>query len=812
MSVMNERLNDPAELKTESGVLTIAPYAANIFKISYCPGVVAAVSPLEIAPVEASVNWRIEEDDCMLTAYTDLLRVFVDKTEKRISWMTSANETILMQPFPELSAQPVIKYRTDDTNKSVRRVITADGERNTAGGLVAFEDRTAYRAKVFFDWKPDESIFGLGQAEEGIYNLRGHVQYLYQHNMRTPVPFFVSDRGYGILFDSGCLMTFNDDSRGSYIFLDTVDTLVFYFIGADSLDGIISGFRRLTGRAALLPKWAYGYIQSKEAYHTQDELLDAAREYRSRRIPLDCIVQDWNTWEPGSWGNKRVDKTRYPNIGKMNDELHEMNVKSMISVWPNMNEGCGDYREMSDAGHLLADGSTYNAFSDAARRMYWKQAERELYSGGFDGWWCDSAEPFSGPDWNGEVLRESWERYCLVGGEHKKFLDPAMANLYGLYHAKGIFENQCECDPGRRVLNLTRAGSAGVQKYGAVLWSGDVCATWDAFKKQITEGLSLCMSGIPWWTLDIGGFFVIKDNWQKRGCGQHENPNPLWFWRGDYEEGAGDPGYRELYTRWLQMAAFLPMFRSHGTDAPREIWNFGEPGSMFYDAIEKFIRLRYKLMPYIYSLAGRVHFSHYTMMRSLLFDFASDKTAAKIHDQFMLGGALLICPVTQPLYYGPGGVNLEKERIKRCYLPSGCDWYDFWSDEKYQGGQWITVDAPIDSIPVFVKAGSIIPTEKADLEYTGQITEEPLEILVYPGADGEFILYEDSGDSYDYTNGIANQVSLKWDDTRRMFKIGKAAHQFPQSINGRKCLINVIGNIKEVIYTGVPMEIQGFKR
>jgi alpha-D-xyloside xylohydrolase len=386
-------------------------------------------SPLEIsAPLG---QWVVSESEGSVEAETGSLRVRIAKHDGRIEWFAPDGEMLLSQPLPELARIEVTKYRKAG-GETGRTVKTVDGERVFAQSLSPYVDRMAYRAKAFFDWRPGEALHGLGQAEEGIWDLRGNVQYLYPHNMRIPVPFLTSSAGYGILFDCGCLMAINDDIRGSYVFLDTVDILDFYFIHSGSMDGIVSGFRALTGPAAALPKWAFGYIQSKEAYRSQDELLEAASEYRRRGIPLDCVVQDWNTWEEGHWGDKHLDKSRYPDVSGMNAKLHDMDVHSLVSVWPNTAASTSDNEEMGEAGHLLADGSTYDAFSGEARELYWRQMEKELFNGGFDGWWCDSAEPFSGPDWDGEVMREPWERYALVGGEHKRLLDPALACLYGL--------------------------------------------------------------------------------------------------------------------------------------------------------------------------------------------------------------------------------------------------------------------------------------------------------------------------------------------------------------------------------------------
>lgn len=658
----------------------------------------------------APVAFTVTEEENSVTLKTEKVHVSVDLHSAQLTWKRPDGRVWLQEKGKDMTEIDVVHYTTGGEEPDIKRVKTVDGERNFIQNLKEQTDRKAYRARMFFQWKENEQIHGLGQGEEGIYNYRGHNQYLYQHNMRIPMPIFVSTEGYGLLVDCCSLMTFNDEGKQSYLFLDTVDQIDAYFLGGETMDGIIRGYRFLTGKAQMLPKWAYGYIQSKEQYYTDQELVDIVKRYREMEVPIDCVVQDWNTWEPGNWGEKIVDKARYGNLSECMNEIHKMNTHSMVSVWPNMNPGGKNHQEFFNAGYLLNDYSTYNAFSEEAREMYWRQAKEELFDGGFDSWWCDSTEPFSGPDWGGEVKKEPWERYALVGSEHKKYLDAAWANAFALMHAKGIYENQRKDREDMRVLNLTRSGYASGQKYAAMLWSGDTCASWDNFKIQIVEGLNMGLGGYPYWTLDIGAFFTVADRWQNRGCGCNTNPNPLWFWQGKYNEGVKDKGYCELYTRWLQMGTFLPMFRSHGTDTPREIWNFGEKGGMFYDAIEKFIKLRYHLMPYIYSLAGAVHFEDYTMMRSLLFDFPEDKEARKIENQFMFGPSLLICAVTEPMYYEADSAELNREKKWRCYLPGGCGWYDYWTNERYEGGRYVVVDAPIDKMPIFVKAGSILPT------------------------------------------------------------------------------------------------------
>lgn len=801
------------ELYSDKGLYWIQGLGEGIFRCVYTlRDHIEPVSPLEIVPQKP---WRLavaeEEGKFQITGAQ--IRLQVDKRTEAFTWFEEETGRLwLEQPGRELTETPVDRCCLEGEDPVIERVKTVDGERNFVKNLKLRRDRMAYRARLYLDFQEEEEIHGLGQGEEGIYNYRGTNQYLYQHNMRIPVPFLVSSRNYGILADCGSLMTYNDDARGTYLFLDTVEQLDYYFIGGQSLDEVIKDFRELTGRAAMLPKWAFGYVQSREAYENQEALLEVAGRYRSLGVPLDCVVQDWHTWEEDQWGDKHLDKKRYPDIRAMHEKLHAMKVHTMVSVWPNMNAGTKNHEEFLRKGMLLYDYSTYDAFSQEARKLYWKQLEEELFSGGFDSWWCDSTEPFSGPDWSGPSVREPWERYCLVGEEHKKYLDPAQANLYAVAHAKGIYENQRKVCGEKRVLNLTRSGYAGSQRYGTVLWSGDTSASWDTMKKQITEGLNFCMSGMPYWTQDIGAFFVVKENWQHRGCGRSNDPTPLWFWNGDYEEGVADPAYRELYVRWLQYGVFLPMFRSHGTDTPREIWNFGKPGEPFFEAIREAIELRYRLIPYIYTWAGRVTWEHATMLRSLLFDFQGDPEARRLNQEFMFGDNILVCPVTKPMFYDRNGQKLPEDISWSCYLPGGCGWYDFWDHTYLEGGQWVRVDAKLNRIPLFVRAGSILPLE-TDLAYAQEETGKPLELWIYPGADAAFRLYEDAGDGYGYEDGDYQWISMEWKEETRTLRIGACSKSFPQGIKGRRC-VALLGNERgasakraEFLYTGENVEI-----
>ncbi len=804
-----------AVIRTDSGQMRIYGITEDIFRCVYTKrDEIGEDSPIGIH-VSPRVQLLVEQP-----SGTDLIRIAggnivleAERNTGRFCWYRrSAGERdlslLLKEGEKELTPFQVRVWTTGGEAPVVRRVKTVDGDRNFIDNLKPVGDHEAYRAKLHFQWEKDEQIHGLGQGEEGIYGYRNHVQYLYQHNMRIPMPWILSDRGYALLFDCGSLMTFNDDERGSWLFLDTVNRLDYYFLSGESFDDLIRGSRYLTGKASMLPKWAFGYVQSKERYENQEELIETAREYRLRKVGLDCIVQDWKTWEGDRWGEKKLDPSRYPDKARMRAELHEMNVHSMISVWPNMNYDSEDCRQMSEAGCLLNDLSTYDAFSPQARRLYWKQAEAGLYRDGFDSWWCDSTEPFSGPDWGGETMREPWERYVLVGEEHKKYLGAERANLYALFHAQGMFENQKEADPDHRMLNLTRSGYLGSQRYGAMLWSGDTAASWKNLRIQLTESLNMAVSGYPYWTMDAGGFFTVKENWRARGCGCADDPAPKWFWRGDFEEGTADPGYRELYVRWLQMAVFLPMMRSHGTDTPREIWQFGEPGEVWYDAIASAIALRYRLMPYIYSLAGAVWLDDALMERPLLFDFAADRRAAASDEAFLVGKSLLVIPVTGPMEYGPGGKRLNGDDSWECYLPEGADWYFMQEGIRscYEGGQTVTIHADLKTIPVFVRSGSIVPMEHS-LQYAGETVSTPLELVIYPGRDAQFDLYEDDGDGYGYLSGAYQQVRLTWNDREKKLTIGEAKKTFPGGIRGRSCRA-ILGDRKiDFVCSGEEMEI-----
>lgn len=620
----------------------------------------------------------------------------------------------------EISTSPSLVFSVELNERDVTKGVvegepiikttkTVDGQRTVIENLTFKFSHKAYKAKVALNIGTDEQIYGFGQDEDGVLNKRYGTTYLFQHNMIIPVPFFISSKGYGVLVDCSSLMKFNGDQDKAILTLECVKQVDLYVITGD-VDTIISGYRQLTGKASKMPDWVFGFMQSKESYKDQWELLEVAKKHREAGVPLDVVIQDWETWEGDLWGEKKVDHSRYPNLAGLKESLHKMNLHSLISVWPNMNVGGDNHKEFAENDYLLNDYSTYNAFDGEARKLYYRQCEEGL-SEGFDGWWCDNSEPFPIADWNCAVKKEQLERYRLVGATHNEYLGDKKANVYALYHAKTFWENE----KYRPTVNLSRAGYAGIQKYGVILWAGDTSATWAELKREISKGISICLSGIPYWTVDSGGFFA---GGAKSCLAWHGGVNKkvLWCWGGDYDDGIKDLGYQELYTRWLQFSVFLPVMRSHGTDTPREFYHFNGD---FKEAIISAIKLRYLLSPYILQMAKRVHEDDYTMMRSLIFDYSHDKKSYEIDDQFMFGNDLLVCPVLEPMYYDVNSRKINSSRLRKCYLPKGNNWIDFYTHENYEGGKEVSVRCDITRIPLFVKEGSVIPV-KEGLSYISE--------------------------------------------------------------------------------------------
>lgn len=674
------------------------------------------------------------------------------------------------------------------TPKDVNRFII-DGEpvikkKNTANGEVFYIenareefDYSSFSVSLEFEIGSDELLLGMGQYEDGIFDYRNHTEYLYESNMRIAIPFLVTTGNYGIYIESESNMIFHSEKNIIRFEIDTADEISYYVILGENIDEIIQKYHTLTGSPSMLPKWIFGYVQSKERYVDAKELTTTVSEFRKRNIPIDCIVQDWFSWEDGLWGEKILDKKRFPNMPQTVNELHNNNVKLMLSIWPNMNCDSQNYKEFYQADKLLPNSNVYDAFDEDAARLYFNQTKREIMAAGTDALWCDNAEPFSDADWSGQNKKPEDIRCKLVVDTSKQSMDWKRINGYGLWHARGIYENWRASYPQKRVVNLTRSGYSSCQQYGTILWSGDICAKWDVMKKQIAEGLKMGLSGMPYWTLDIGGFFVKKQVYENHDGDKITYESP-WFWNGDFDEGVGDKGYCELYTRWLQFGTFLPIFRSHGTDTPREPWQFEEP---FYSVIVKYINLRYSLMPYIYSLAYMAHQDNRIIMRALAYDFADDKKAIGICDEYMFGNAFLVAPVTEPMYFAPGSVPIDntgdEAYTRLVYLPEGYCWYDFYTSKVYDGGQSVHIEAPLDTMPLLAKAGSIIPMSEP-IQYSDENKGAVSKIRVYAGADGDFTLYNDASDGYEYENGEYCRIDIHYDDKARKLTLSDASGSY----------------------------------
>jgi alpha-D-xyloside xylohydrolase len=762
---------DGLTMRADRGLLALTPWSSRTVRVRYTLASRFSERPsLTVAPCAAgapAVPFSVTERADALVLATDGLQVEVATATGALTYRTADGTLLTREPDRGgKTLAPVEVFRSEfDASTAHESRENVDGVRIEVAEVSRVVDRIAYHTKLEFCWADDEALYGLGSHEEGMFNLRGQHQYLYQQNLKASVPVLFSTRGYGVFLDCASLVTFHDDAFGSYLWGDVDEELDYYLMAGPSFDEIVAEFRGLTGAAPMPPRWAFGFIQSKERYESQAEVLAVAREYRRRGLPLDCVVLDWKSWTGDAWGQKSLDPVRFPDPDAMTSELHALGVRLMVSIWPTMRPGGGDWRELADRGELLGNQATYNAFDAGARATFWRQADRGLFSHGIDAWWSDCTEPFEA-DWTGAVKPEPEERLRINTGEAKRYLDPALINAYSLLHSEAIYAGQRASGTAKRVLNLTRSAFPGQQRYGTVTWSGDVSASWETLRRQIADGLNFCATGMPYWTTDVGGYFAAR------------RPD-LWFWDGDFDAGVDDLGYRELYLRWFQYAAWLPMLRSHGTDTPREVWRFGKPGDPVYDALVSALRLRYRLLPYIYSLAGWTTQRGYTMLRSLPLDFPADQRTHTVADEFMLGPAFLVAPVTEPMAHAPGSRELVGVgRTRRVYLPAGADWFDLATGERLPGGGDVDAAAPLERIPVFVRAGSIVPMGP-DGDRSDASADGPLSLHVYPGRDGAFTLYEDAGDGYGYETGEFALVDLAWNDAARVLTVGQRVGRYP---------------------------------
>ena len=528
------------------------------------------------------------------------------------------------------------------------------------------------------------------------------------------------------------------------------DQIDYYFIRGNNSDEVISGYRTLTGKAQIMPKWAMGYWQSRERYKTGDELLEAVNEYRQRGIPLDNIVLDWFYWPEDSWGSHQFDAARFPDPTAMVDSVHRLNARIMISVWPKFYYTTDHYKAFDGKGWMyrratrdsIRDwvgrgyiGSFYDAYNPEARKLFWNQMKENLYPKGFDAWWMDASEPdiLSNASIN---YRKSLMTPTALGPSAKYF------NAYALVNAEAIYNGQREADPDRRVFLLTRSGFPGLQRYSTATWSGDIGTRWEDMKAQISAGLNFAISGIPYWTMDIGGFCV-----ENRYTRAREGSEDLEEWR-------------ELNTRWHQFGAFCPLYRSHGQFPFREIYNIAPENHPAYKTMVWYNKFRYRLMPYVYTLAGMTWHNDYTIMRPLVMDFNGDITVNNIGDQYMFGPSLMVAPVYE-----------YKARTREVYFPAATGWYDLYSGQFLTGGEYRTVDAPYEKMPLYVREGAILPFGP-EITSTAEKAADPVTLYVYTGRDGAFTLYEDEGVNYDYEKGEFSTIPITWDDAAGKLTIG----------------------------------------
>ncbi|MDT3401984.1 glycoside hydrolase family 31 protein [Mucilaginibacter terrae] len=656
----------------------------------------------------------------------------------------------------------------------------------------------------------DEPIYGLGQHQGGALNQRGHrYNNMMQGNTDDVVTFIQSIKGYGIFWDNYSPTTFIDDKNETSFKSEVGDGIDYYFMGGGNADGVIANMRSLTGQAPMFPLWTFGFWQSRERYKTQYELTDVVKKYREIGVPLDGMIQDWQYWGSNYlWNAMEFLNVDFNNPKKMIKDVHDMNAHMIISIWSSFGPQTMQFKEMEAKGMLMnfqtwpQSGSeiwppvmkypsgvkVYDAYNPAARDIYWSYLNKGIFSLGMDGWWMDSTEPdhldFKPSDLDNKTYLGSFRK---------------VRNAYPLMTVGGVSQHQRETDSKKRVFILTRSAFAGQQRYGANTWSGDITSSWQTFKNQIPAGLNFSLSGLPYWNSDIGGFFLGKFNKRK----------------------LDDPEYKELYTRWVEFGAFCPMMRSHGTDAPREIYQFGTKGTRYYDAIAKYINLRYSLLPYIYSTSWDVTAHQSSMMRALYMDFPADKATWNVNHEYMFGKSILVCPVTDAQYVKKSGTgndaimveDFSSTKNREVYLPAGIEWFDLWSGKKFAGGKNVSMETPLDIQPVFVKAGSILPWGP-QVQYATEKSWDNLEMRIYAGKDADFTLYEDENDNYNYEKGKYSEIKFHWNDKTRTLTIGERSGKFTGMLNTRKfnLVLNPVGieplTGKSITYNGKKTSIK----
>jgi alpha-D-xyloside xylohydrolase len=701
-------------LTMHAGTLRIQVASESIVRVTYSATSAFPDSPQFMITKTSwpPAQWDLQSSDKDITLSTARMKVTI----------TRANGTIL---FSDASGKKLFQ----DYDRTLTP-LKVNGE-NT------------YHAEMFSNlWDSTEGFFGLGQHQAGVWNYHGEDVELSQDNTNISVPMFLSSNGYGIFWNNASRSRFNNRFlHALFLSSEVADSVDYYFLFGPEFDKIIGAYRDMTGAAPMFGKWAYGFWQCKNKYESQVEILGVAHKYRELRIPVDNLVQDWFWWH--SMGEPEFNKN-YPDPPEMMEDLHKNNFHVMFSFWPFFKTGTSVYEEMDKRGFFIdrtkvagfhpLGQALYDPFNPEARKYYWQLLDKGLFRIGADAWWLDTDEPET----------EGRETNVLVNNKVALGSGARYANLFPLMTTEAVYQGQRGASSEKRVFILSRSAAAGVQRNAVAAWSGDVESNWLSFARQIPAGLNFSLSGIPYWTTDIGGFII-------------GNPD--------------DPAYRELFIRWFEYGVFCPIFRLHGTRTTNqnELWSYGAEAQ---DILTRYDRLRYRLMPYIYSLAWKTTSESYTPMRPLAMDFGGDTRALNTGDQFMFGPALLVNPVTEP--------GATKRHL---YLPKGT-WRDFWSGTAAEGGAAIDAVAPLERIPIYVRAGSIIPMGP-EVMYAAEKPADPIELRVYAGADGDFVMYEDENDNYNYEKGAYATIAMRWDDGKKTLTLSDRQGTFPGMLPSR---------------------------
>ena len=742
LALFCQQLASQSYQKTDSGVKTttqsmqveiqfISPAIVRVLKTP--EGVTLDKKSLSVVKTPEKVDLKITDDGKVVTVSSSTLHVMLDLVTGRVT-------------FSGLKENQLFTEKDYGTQFTPTRDV----------------DKQSFTVRQAFLLDKEEAIYGLGQQQNGKLSQRGQKVLLEQGNMKICIPFFQSIKGYGVFWDNYAPTNFLDNPQE--LSLESLgNNSDYYFMYGGNADGVIAQMRDLTGQSPMFPLWSFGYLQSRERYKTQDETVGVVEKYRSLNVPLDGIIQDWRYWGTDSnWNAMRFDKTTFPDPKGMVDKIHNMKAHIMIVAWPGFGPLTDQYKELK-AKKMMIDFETwppnsgtrpYDPYNPVARDIYWDYLNKGVFSFNTDAWWLDSTEPD-----HINIKDKDFDQPTYLGSYR------SVLNAFPLMHIKGIYEHQRATTSAKRVFILTRSAFAGQQRFGANSWSGDIVSSWETLQKQIPAGLNFSLNGIPYWNADIGGFF-------------------LW----NYKNALQDKNYHELYVRWMQFGAFTPMMRSHGTDSPREIYQFGKRGDWTFDAIEKYINLRYQLLPYLYSTAWGVTGHSGSVMRALFMDFAADTKVHDMNNEYLFGNSILVAPVTNSMYVSKqDGKTIEdfsKVKTQKVYLPKGTEWFDFWTGEKHSGGQEIEKAAPIDIIPLYVKAGTILPFGPK-VQYAAEKKWDKLEIRIYEGTNGEFTLYEDENDNYNYEKGVCSTIQMKWNDQTKTLNIGECKGSFPGMLKNR---------------------------